>query len=314
MALSSQLLESIKEKKARLDRLRPFPAAALKRLHEQIVVEWTFNSNAIEGNTLTLEETALVLKEGLTISGKPLREHLEVINHKDAILELEKLVTRKSDLTEEGIRALHKIILKGIDDAEAGLYRRQRVRILGARHIPPDPVKVPAQMNECVAWYHQNQDRLHPVELAALLHHKLVLIHPFIDGNGRCARLAMNLILMRHGYPPAVILRVDRKKYYRVLQEADQGEFGSYLNFVARATERSLIVYLQALASSDSKEYEKQGYISLAEAAKKSPYSQEYLSLLARRGVLSAVKFGRNWMTTHDAVQEHVDRVKSQKK
>lgn len=308
--MSPALLKSIEEKKARLDRLRPFPPIALKRLHEQIVVEWTFNSNAIEGNTLTLRETALVLKEGLTISGKPLREHLEVVNHKDAILELERIVAKKTDLTEDGVRALHKIILKGIDDAEAGLYRRQRVRILGARHIPPDPVKVPSKMKECMDWYGRSQDILHAVELAAVLHHKLVLIHPFIDGNGRCSRLIMNLVLMRYGYPPAVILRVDRKKYYRVLREADQQDYENYLNFVARSVERSLIIYLEALTPSDSKEFNKQGYITLAEAAKKAPYSQEYLSLLARRGVLPAVKFGRNWMTTRDAVQEYERKTK----
>ncbi len=311
MTLGLRLLASIEEKKVRLDRLRPFPKAALARLREQIVVEWTFNSNAIEGNTLTLKETALVLKEGLTISGKPLREHLEAVNHKDAIAQLENLVAKKTDLTEEGIRSLHKIILKGIDDQEAGFYRRHRVRILGARHIPPDPIKVPAQMEDCLAWYKQNRSKLNPVEMAALFHHKLVLIHPFIDGNGRCARLVMNLILMRHGYPPAVILKVDRKKYYRVLREADQEEFENYLNFMGRAVERSLIIYLQALVPSNSKEYDKQGYISISEAAKGSPYSQEYLSLLARRGILPAVKFGRNWMTTHDAVREYVNKAKS---
>lgn len=310
MQLNPSLLKSIEEKKAQLDRLRPFSPAALKRLQEQIVVEWTFNSNAIEGNTLTLKETALVLQEGLTISGKPLREHLEAVNHRDAILELEKVVAKKSDLTEEMIQDLHQIILKGIDDTQAGLYRRQRVRILGARHIPPDPVKVPIQMKECLGWYHQNKNHLHPAELAALIHHKLVLIHPFIDGNGRCARIVMNLILMRRGFPPAVVLKVDRRKYYRVLQEADLGEFGNYLNFIARAVERSLIIYLQALTPLDSKEYSKQGYVSLAQAAEKSPYSQEYLSLLARRGILRAVKFGRNWMTTHDAVKEHTRKAK----
>lgn len=306
--MDAQLIKSLKIKKAQLDRLRPFPKSALVRLKEQIVVEWTFNSNAIEGSTLTLKETALILNEGLTISGKPLREHLEAVNHKEAILLLDKLVQKKCDLSEQIICDIHRIILKGINAEEAGAYRQHRVRILGALHIPPNPVKVPQLMKELMGWYRQGKKERNPVNLAALFHHKFVHIHPFIDGNGRCARLIMNLILMRYGYPPTVVLRVDRRKYYRVLLEADQGQFENYLNFMGRAVERSLIVYLQALTPSTSRDFKKQGYISLAQASTGTPYSQEYLSLLARQGILPAVKFQRNWMTTHEAVQEYVKK------
>ncbi len=300
--------DEIDAQKARLDRLRPFPPAALERLHEQMVIEWTYNSNAIEGSSLTLKETALVLQEGLTISGKPLREHLEAVNHKEAILKLELAVRKKSALDQDFLWGIHRLILKGIHDDEAGRWRRERVRILGAVHIPPDPVKVPRLMEEFFAWLRHEEPRSHPVWLSAMAHHKLVHIHPFIDGNGRCARLVMNLILMRHGYPPTVILKVDRPRYYRVLREADQDEYERYVRFMARSVERSLALYLQALTPSGASDYKKQGYISLAEASRGTPYSQEYLSLLARKGVLHAVKFQRNWVTTHDAVHEYIKK------
>lgn len=295
----------IDAQKASLDRLRPFSPAALARLHEQMVIEWTYNSNAIEGSSLTLKETALVLQEGLTISGKPLREHLEAVNHREAILKLEEAVRKKVPLNQDFLWDLHRMILKGIHDEEAGRWRRERVRILGALHLPPDPVKVPRQMGEFFAWLKQEESHTHPVWLSAMAHHKLAHIHPFIDGNGRCARLVMNLLLMRHGYPPTVILKVDRPKYYRVLRQADQGEYDDYLRFVARSVERSLALYLQALTPANEKTYRKQGYITLAEAARGTPYTQEYLSLLARKGILRAVKFQRNWVTTRDAVRDY---------
>jgi Fic family protein len=307
--MDTKLFSSLTAKKAQLDRLRPFPKAALERLHNQFVVEWTYNSNAIEGNTLSLKETALILNEGLTISGKPLREHFEAVNHREAILKLEEFIRNKHPLNESAVLGLHKIILKGISDEDAGFYRRHSVRILGANHIPPNALKVPALMKNCLAWYKKSQTKLHPVQLSALLHHKLVYIHPFIDGNGRLARLLMNLVLMRHGYPPVVILKVDRRKYYRLLQQADHENFEDYLNFIARAVERSLIIYLRALTPA-TKLQTKQGYVSLAEAAKGTSYSQEYLSLLARKGILPAVKFRRNWMTTHDAVHEYISGLK----
>jgi len=299
-------LSHLNKQKAALDQLRPFPLAALKRLHEQMVIEWTYNSNAIEGNTLTLKETALVLQQGITIAGKPLREHLEAVNHREAIQKLEEIVQKKSSLSEESVRSLHRIILKGIDDAEAGRWRRERVRILGAVHLPPDPIKVPRLMAEFTDWLVKEEPKAHPVWFAGMAHYRFVHIHPFIDGNGRCARLLMNLVLMRGGFPPAVILKVDRPKYYRFLQQADQNEYDNYLRFIARSVERSLALYLHTLAPSTSKTYQKQGFVSLAEAARGTPYTQEYLSLLARKGVLHAVKFQRNWLTTHDAVREYM--------
>jgi Fic family protein len=246
-------LITLDRQKAALDRLRPFSKAALTRLHEQMVIEWTYNSNAIEGNTLTLKETALVLQQGITISGKPLREHLEAVNHREAILKLEDIVRKKQPLNETAVRELHRIILKGIDDGSAGQWRHERVRILGALHLPPDPRKIPDLMRAFFQRLARERKDSHPVWAAAMAHHQFVHIHPFIDGNGRSARLLMNLLLMQEGYPPAVILKVDRPKYYRFLQEADQEHFDGYRRFMARAVERSLALYLQALTPSTDK-------------------------------------------------------------
>lgn len=305
--MNKKLLARVEALKDNLDNLRPLPKAALERLRKQIVVEWTFNSNAIEGNTLTLKETELILNEGITISGKPLREHFEAINHSKAILVLEDFVKKTHKLSEEIIKKLHGVILKNIDDEEAGSYRRQNVRILASHHLPPDYHKVPSLMEQAIAWYSENKRKMHLVELATAIHHKLVNIHPFIDGNGRCARLAMNLLLMQKGYPPVVILKTDRKKYYRLLGQADLGKTEEFADFILKGVERSLLIYLHAFQPTKNKSYEKQGYISLSEATKYCPYSQEYLSLIARRGKLNAVKFQRNWMTTRDAIKEYMN-------
>jgi excisionase family DNA binding protein len=303
-SMDARLLDSIEGKKRELDSLRPLPSSAVQKLNEQFTLEWIYNSNAIEGNTLSLRETELVLHRGLTIGNKSLQEHFEVINHKEGIQFLEKFIDKKKTLSEDFIRGIHRIILKNIDDQEAGNYRNSAVRILGAFHLPPNPIKVPALMTELVEWYRKNKRTMPIPELAAWIHYHFVCIHPFIDGNGRTARLLMNLVLMQNGYPPAVILNVDRKKYYRVLKQADLDKPKEFLNFVGRAIERSLILYLNAVKpASDTNEA--QDYITLKEAATYCDYSLEYLSLLARKGRLPAIKLRRNWMTTREAVADY---------
>ncbi len=305
--MDRKLKRSIEGKKRELDRYRPFPPAVVRRLSEQFALEWTYNSNAIEGNTLSLRETELVMNRGLAIGGKSLREHFEVINHVGAIERLRLFVDQKTDLSGDFVREIHRDILKNIDESQAGLYRRHNVRIMGAVHIPPSAMKVRGLMDELVAWYHETNRTTWPPEVAALIHHRLVHIHPFMDGNGRTARLIMNFVLMKHGYPPAVILAVDRKKYYRVLQAADQGNTNAFVDFVGRSVNRSLIIYLNAMKPSTENLGGNGGYITLAEAAERSPYSQEYLSLLARTGKLEAVKFSRNWVTSLEALEEYVE-------
>lgn len=300
--IESRLLARLEDKKARLDALRPLPRAARARLNEQLAVEWTYHSNAIEGSTLTLVETRLILETGLTIGGKSLREHLEVINHHQAIDYVTALAGATEPITPQHVRQLHRLVLARIDDAAAGQYRTLHVRVAGAGFQPPEAWQVAPLMDGWADWLNGAARAWHPVERAACAHHRLVAIHPFVDGNGRTARLVMNLVLMRTGYPPTVILRANRGQYYRVLARADSGDAASLVNFVARAVERSLTLYLEACTPQVAPPQPADEWIPLREAAPGTPYSQEYLSLLARTGRLEAVKRGRIWFTTRAAL------------
>ena len=209
----------IDEQKKAIDQRRPLTKNQYNTLRNNLIIEWTYNSNAIEGNTLTLSETKVIL-EGITIGGKSVVEHLEAINHRDAILFLESIVDRQEEISEWNIKNLHQIILKDIDNLNAGKYRMENVLIGGAKHIPPDYLMVPVQMQKLV--YEDNREWIHyhPVVQAALLHGEFVKIHPFIDGNGRTARLLLNLVLMLNGYPPIVIKKESRLAYYEALDTA----------------------------------------------------------------------------------------------
>ena len=303
--LEPRLLSRIENKKTQLDQLRPLPGPAVARLREQILVEWIYNSNAIEGSTITLKETRLILETGLTIGGKSLREHFEVINHRDAIDYVENLVASPERITPLHVRQIHKLVLSRIDDENAGRYRETQVQIAGAAFTPPESWQVPNLMTEWGDWLASEETTSHPVTLAAQAHHRLVAIHPFIDGNGRTARLVMNLILMRAGYPPTVIQRINRRQYYRVLEQADTGKPAALVNFVGRAVERSLNLYLEACTPVTTPPGPEDEWIPLREAVEGTPYSQEYLSLLARSGRIEAVKRGRIWFTTRKAVEEY---------
>lgn len=295
-------------KKKEVDRLRPFSKASLNRLKENFNVESTYNSNAIEGNTLTKSETRLVIEEGITIGGKSMREHFEAINHKNAIDFLESIVKKKRKITKEIICEINSLILNNIEKEEKGIYRLRKVHIEGASFVPPKPDLIPKLMDEFLKWINKNKDKMNIVDFVALAHEKFVFIHPFIDGNGRCARLLVNLLLMQKGYPPIVILKTERKKYIRTLEEAHKENYPSFINFIARNIERSLSLWSDVLKV--PKKGNKEEYISLAEASKLCPYSQEYLSLLARKGKLETIKIGRNWVTTRKAVEEYVKRNK----
>lgn len=233
--------------KAELDRHRPLDPAIVRNLREDLVVRWTYHSNAIEGNTLSLRETKVVL-EGITVGGKPLKDHLEAVNHRDAILLLDDLVQKAEPLTEWTIKSLHQLILKGIDDDNAGRYRTVNVRIAGATHTPPDQVMVPELMERFIAWYREDAMSLHPVARAARVHSDFVKIHPFVDGNGRTSRLLMNLELMKAGYPAAVLPVEKRLAYYGAL-EADhvEGRREEFVELVAEVVKESFRPYFHAL-------------------------------------------------------------------
>lgn len=241
------MFEVIDQKKALLDSKRPLPEYTLKSLREQLMLEWTYNSNAIEGNTLTLLETKVVL-EGITVGGKTLREHLEVINHRDAIYYIEEIIKNNEPITEWTIRNIHRLVLKGIDDKYAGNYRDQKVIIAGAKHIPPEPFLIKEEMEKLINWYNGEAQRLHPVERAAMLHIIFVGIHPFIDGNGRTSRLLLNLELLKNGYPPVIIRNENRLKYYAALDKAHTtGDNEDFIEIVAEELNKTLDLYLSLI-------------------------------------------------------------------
>jgi len=241
------MLKELDKLKLELDALRPLPAYTVKSLHEQLVLNWTYNSNAIEGNTLTLKETKVVL-EGITVGGKSLNEHFEAINHKEAIDFVEDIVNKKEKFSERIIKSVHHLVLKKIDDVNAGIYRNQNVVISGADHIPPDHFKVQEEMQILVERH--NNHNYHPIEMAVRLHTDFVKIHPFIDGNGRTARLLMNFELMRSGYLPVVIKAKDRLTYYEALDTAHtKGDYSLFIDIAASAEIEILKNYLKLLSS-----------------------------------------------------------------
>lgn len=219
----------IDDKKRIIDSHRPFSQNMTRQLRDKLIIEWTYNSNAIEGNTLTLSETKVVLENGITIKGKPLKDHLEIINHKEAIEYIEDLVSKNVKLSEYDIKAVHYLILKEIDSTNAGKYRNENVIISGAKHFPPIYMNVPYEMQEMIEKYQSWKD-LHPVVRACFLHGEFVKIHPFVDGNGRTARLLLNFELIQSGYPPVVIKTEYRADYYDALDKAHMTK--DYTNFI----------------------------------------------------------------------------------
>ncbi|HIH36694.1 MAG TPA: Fic family protein [Methanocellales archaeon] len=292
------MFDRIREKKTHLDEMRPLPTDSVKKLREELRLLHTYHSNAIEGNTLTLSETKLILEEGITIGGKSLKEHLEMTNTAEAYDYIERLTESRKPLTNEVVQEVHGMVSKGILE-DAGKYRTTNVRITGAAKTPPSYMKVPKLMGELLEDIKKSTHD--PVTTAALLHHGIVAVHPFVDGNGRVARLITNLHLMQYGYLPVVLRKEDRKKYYETLRKADLGDTTAFINFVAKSVAESLNLYFSLLGGDDE-------LLPLRELAKGSPYGQEYLSLLARRGVLDAVKINGVWHATRRALKKHIPK------
>ena len=230
-----------------LDQARPPPPPMNKTLLNHVLIDWTYNSNAIEGNTLTISETKVVL-EGMTVGGKTMREHLEVINHRDAIDFLEEIVQRNERLTEWTIKSLHRLVLKGIEDEHAGIYRKENVLIGGASHRPPNHVIVKDLMEQFIETVENKWSTSHPVERAAKVHVEFVKIHPFLDGNGRTSRLLMNYELMKAGFPPAVIKATERARYYDALDYAHMtGDDEKFIQLVIDSVNESLDLWLSVI-------------------------------------------------------------------
>ncbi|HXW72046.1 MAG TPA: Fic family protein [Methylocella sp.] len=239
------LTVSIEQKKAELDCLRPLSASALAQLQKHYDVDLTYTSNAIEGNTLTLRETAEVIEHGITVGGKPLRDHLEAVDHYEALRWMRELAGKTRPIDESVVCELHRRIVARSQPDIAGIYSRNPRRIAGSPVVFPNPVKIPQLMEEFGTWLKTAP----PNPTSAFeAHYRLVSIHPFADGNGRAARLLMNLILIRGGYPPVSVRLEDRKAYLDGLERASLAEdLMPYRTLMHERLNATLEDYLTAL-------------------------------------------------------------------
>ena len=277
-----------------LNRRRPLNPELVRQLQGQLRVLHTHHSNAIEGNRLTLRETQIVLEEGITIGGRTLREHLETVNTARAFDWVWEAARPRFTWDHLRLQELHEIVMRGISEF-AGRYRVQNVRITGSSHAPPAPAKIVRLLDGLFDALAAIPD---PLIRGVYLHHRLVHIHPFLDGNGRVARLASNLVLMRARFPPTVLRVEDRRRYYEGLRKADAGDYSPFAAFILRAVDEALSTWLAAVEPESA-------LVPLKEIARGSPYSQEYLSLRARQGVLEAVKVGGVWHSSRRALTEY---------
>lgn len=306
-------------KKKILDRHRPLDAALVKNLEEWFRIELTYTSNAIEGNTLTRAETALVVEKGLTIGGKSIAEHLEATNTAAALDFVKEQIKRKaSEIKEKDLLKIHEIILSGINKEDAGIYRRVPVRISGSAVVLPNPKKVQDLMSEFFKWL-KKETQLNAVELAAEAHYRLVTIHPFIDGNGRTVRLLMNMILMIYGFPPAIIRKNDRLAYINSLEKAQlvNGEGNSkndYFKLIAAAVDRSLNIYLKAI-DGESAEEENTKLLKIGELAKLTKQTNSTIRHWTKEGLLQVAEVTESGYQMYDvAMVEQVKKIQEMKK
>lgn len=240
------LLAEIETKRKRLAAMRPLTQGEAEQLREEFLIEFTYNSNAIEGNTLTLKETALVL-EGMTIDQKPLKDHLEAVGHRDAFLYVQDIATKNIPLDESVIKNIHALVLMDRPE-DKGIYRRIPVRIMGAYIQPVQPYLIEPKITELLAEDKFRRETMNPIERIARFHLEFEGIHPFIDGNGRTGRLLLNLDLIRNGYPPINVKFTDRKRYYDAFDAYYRdGNADEMVNLIARYVDEQLDEYFRVL-------------------------------------------------------------------
>jgi Fic family protein len=242
------LLKTLSELQQQWQAQKPLETSQLQKLQTYFNLAYTYESNRIEGNTLSLQETNLVVNEGITVGGKTLQEHLEAINHQEAIQFIEQLVVNLQTFNKSALLQLHRLILMGIDTKNAGVYRTVEVRISGSKHVPPSPLLLNDLMDGYFEFYMLNKRTMHPVLLAAEMHERLVTIHPFIDGNGRTARLVMNLVLLQNGYTLVNIKGnlKNRLKYYQALEQVQLNhEHTEFYKLILSSAEKSLLQHLE---------------------------------------------------------------------
>ncbi|KKL20795.1 hypothetical protein LCGC14_2451900 [marine sediment metagenome] len=315
--VNSMRYKEILLKKRKLDSKGPLPSELLHNLDEWFRIELTYSSNAIEGNTLTRQETALVVEKGITVGGKSLKEHLEATNHAKAIDWIKKLSKRKiTSITEKDILDIHAIILDGIDNSNSGFYRRVPVRISGSRVISPNPLKIPDLMKKFIKCL-KDSKKLNPIELAAEAHYRLVTIHPFIDGNGRTARLLMNWILLMSGYPIAIIRKEDRLAYINSLEKVQLGgPKDDYLKLIYKAVDRSLDIYLNTIEGKKTKDFseKKEQIFKIGQLAKKVNESISTIRFWTKCGLLDVSQITSSGYQLYDSSMiERIEKIKELK-
>ena len=240
------LLDEIEQKRKQVSDMRPLTAGEVDRLREEFMVDFTYNSNAIEGNTLTLKETAMVL-EGLTIDQKPLKDHLEAVGHRDAFLYVQDVATKELPLSESVIKNIHSLVLMNRPE-DRGVYRRVPFRIMGATTEPVQPYLIEPKMNELLVKNEERKTTMNAMERIARFHIEFENIHPFIDGNGRTGRLILNLDLIQNGYPPINMKFIDRKRYYDAFEANYRNNSPSdMVNLISRCVLERLDEYLRIL-------------------------------------------------------------------
>jgi Fic family protein len=311
LRMNPRLVQRLAEKKEQLDLYRPLPPGMVRKLHEQLRITITYHSNSIEGNSLDLTETRIAIESGLTVGGHPIKDYLEATNHAKAFDLMTELAQKKERLSLEVVRELHRLIMQGVHE-QAGEFRTRQVYITGAPHTPPPAREVLEYMEGWVASLERGDyATLQPVIRAAVAHHDFEYIHPFADGNGRTGRLLLNLLLMREGYPPALLQTDWRNRYIMALNQASsRRNYGPLINLVGRATEISLDLYLEACAERLTEAPEEE-YRPLPELAQESGLSVNYLGLLLRQGRIAGIKRGRYWYSTLAALERYRQEVET---
>ncbi len=254
-------LQEVNELKAQIDSRRPMRLDIWETIQRKLKIDWTYDSNAIEGSTLTRGETAFFLQEGLTVEGKPLKDFLDARNHAEAIDWLYQVINSERPISESLIKEINSLLLSGVRYTPAqdqfgnrtqkpvlsGQYKQLPNHVLqtdGTIHYYTEPLQVPGEMQELIEWLNGNINNFHPVLTGAISHYNMVRIHPFDDGNGRGARILMNLVLMKQGFPPAIIKMEQRRAYLESLAQADQGNLSPFLELVAQSliqTQKSIL-------------------------------------------------------------------------
>lgn len=295
--MDPRLARRVQSKKARLDTYRPLPRDTVHRLNDDLRVFLTYHSNAIEGNSLSLQETQMVIDYGVTIHGHSLREYLEATNHAEAYQYMAELVEKRVAISRDTMLTLHNLVMDKILDSK-GQFRTVSVYIRGSNMTPPPARDVERLMYEWVKWIYGEGLKYEPVTRAAIAHHGFEAVHPYADGNGRVGRLLLNLMLMQEGYPPALLLHDWRVRYIHALNTANTGNYNPLINVIGQAVEAGLDLYLEACAVVPE-------YQALADLAGTCGYKLEYLSWLARQGRIDAVKRGGRWYSTQSALEQY---------